>query len=128
MADKSLKVIVGVLVIVLVVMSGIFITALNSGYGNSASNNVKILTSTDEEDGTDEVDSEDEEEKEIPITGTDLEKASAAALAYLGNGRVTDSEVGDEDGYYEIEVRLDNGEEADVHLDENFNVISVEYD
>jgi len=34
----------------------------------------------------------------------------------------------DEEGYYEIEITLDNGKEMDVHLDENFNVLSVEYD
>ena len=32
-----------------------------------------------------------------PITGDDLERASAAALAHTGEGRVTDTEVGDEE-------------------------------
>lgn len=70
----------------------------------------------------------EDEAPDVPITGTALERASSAALAYIGEGRVTDSEVGDEEGYYEIEVRMNNGREADVHLDENFNVLSVEYD
>jgi len=68
----------------------------------------------------------EEEEVDVPITGTPLELASAAALDYLGEGRVTDTEIGDEEGYYEIEVTLDNGEEVDVHLDRNFKVLSVE--
>ena len=72
-----------------------------------------------------EEDDEDEEEN-VPITGSALERASAAALAYVGEGRVTDTEIGDEEGYYEIEIRLDNGREVDVHLDEDFNVLSVE--
>jgi uncharacterized membrane protein YkoI len=70
----------------------------------------------------------EEEEEDVPITGTALERASAAALAYIGQGRVTDSEVGDEDGYYEIEITKNNGREVDVHLDRNFNILSVEED
>ena len=63
-----------------------------------------------------------------PITGDALQQASEAALEYTGEGRVTDTEVGDEEGYYEIEITLDNGEEVDVHLDESFNVLSHESD
>jgi hypothetical protein len=58
---------------------------------------------------------------------SDVERASAAALAYLGGGEVTGVEVGDEDGAYEIEVTL-GGTEIDVHLDPDFNVISTEAD
>jgi uncharacterized membrane protein YkoI len=71
---------------------------------------------------------ENDEENDVPVTGTALEQASQVALAHIGEGRVTDSEIGDEEGYYEIEVTLDNGDEADVHLDRNFNVLSIEYD
>lgn len=66
------------------------------------------------------------DDSEAPITGTDLDRASAAALAATGGGRVTDSEVGDEEGYYEIEVTLEDGRQVDVHLDKNFNVLSQE--
>ena len=72
---------------------------------------------------------EDEAEgPDVAITGPALEKASKAALKHLGEGRVTDTEVGDEEGYYEVEVTLDNGNEVDVHLDEDFNVLSDEVD
>jgi uncharacterized membrane protein YkoI len=67
-------------------------------------------------------------ENETPLTGDALAKASAAALEYTGGGRVTDSEVGDEEGYYEVEVTLGDGSEIDVHLDENFKVISADAD
>jgi hypothetical protein len=60
---------------------------------------------------------------DVAITGTELDQASAAALAYVGEGQVTGTEMGDEEGYYEIEVTLDNGSQVDVHLDENFNVL-----
>jgi len=65
---------------------------------------------------------------DVAITGDPLERASAAALAYLGEGRVTDTEIGDEEGYYEIEVSLPGGGQVDVHLDEDFNVLSTEAD
>jgi hypothetical protein len=65
---------------------------------------------------------------ERPITGAALERASEAALAYTGEGRVTDTEVGDEEGYYEVEVTLENGNQVDVHLDRDFNVLHAEED
>jgi uncharacterized membrane protein YkoI len=65
---------------------------------------------------------------DVPITGNALEQASAAALEYIGQGRVTETEVGDEEGYYEIEITLDNGRQVDVHLDEAFNVLGHEDD
>lgn len=72
---------------------------------------------------------EDEAEgPDVAITGPALEQASEAALAHLGEGRVTDTEVGDEEGFYEVEVTLDNGNEVDVHLDEDFDVLSDEVD
>lgn len=62
-------------------------------------------------------------DNEQPITGPALQQASDAALQHLGEGRVTDTEVGDEEGYYEVEVTLDDGSQVDVHLDENFAVL-----
>ncbi|MGI9621255.1 MAG: PepSY domain-containing protein [Acidimicrobiales bacterium] len=66
------------------------------------------------------------DDEELPITGPALERASAAALAHTGEGRVTDTEVGDEDSFYEVEVTLENGSEVDVQLDEGFNVVGAE--
>jgi hypothetical protein len=60
---------------------------------------------------------------EEPITGPALEQASAAALAFTGGGRVTGTEVGDEESYYEVEVTLDDGTQVDVQLDERFVVV-----
>jgi hypothetical protein len=64
------------------------------------------------------------DDHEQPITGSALERASEAALAATGGGRVTDTEVGDEDAYYEVEVTLADGREVDVHLDRSFAVVS----
>jgi hypothetical protein len=63
-----------------------------------------------------------------PITGSALDKAKAAALAHTGEGKVTETEVGDEESYYEVEVTLDDGSQVDVQLDKGFNVVGSEGD
>ena len=63
------------------------------------------------------------DDTDTPITGPDLARASQAALDHTGQGRVTGTEVGDEDSYYEVEVTLDNGSQVDVQLDKNFHVV-----
>jgi uncharacterized membrane protein YkoI len=63
------------------------------------------------------------DDDEAPITGVALDRATEAALTHLGEGRVTETEVGDEDSYYEVEVTLDDGRQVDVQLDEDFNVV-----
>ena len=68
------------------------------------------------------------DDSEGPITGDALQRASDAALQHTGGGRVTDTEVGDEESYYEVEVTLDNGDQVDVQLDEAFHVVSSEND
>ncbi|MDH3518094.1 MAG: hypothetical protein OEM66_04140, partial [Acidimicrobiia bacterium] len=54
--------------------------------------------------------------------------ASAAALAHLGEGRVTETEVGDEESLYEVEVTLADGSQVDVQLDDQFRVVGTEVD
>jgi hypothetical protein len=76
---------------------------------------IAIAAATDDGEGT-------------PITGPALQRASAAALAHTGQGKVTATEVGDEEGYYEVEVTLDSGKQVDVHLDRNFHVIDSSTD
>jgi len=70
----------------------------------------------------------DDDDTDRPITGSDLDEASKAALEHTGEGRVTETEVGDEESYYEVEVTLDDGSQVDVQLDEQFNVVSDEAD
>lgn len=68
------------------------------------------------------------DDAEAPITGSALEQASDAALEHTGEGRVTETEVGDEESYYEVEVTLPSGEETDVQLNKDFTVVSSETD
>jgi hypothetical protein len=68
------------------------------------------------------------DDSEPPITGDELQQASDAALAHTGGGRVTETEVGDAESYYAVEVTLDDGSQVDVQLDEDFNVVGSEAD
>lgn len=68
------------------------------------------------------------DDAERPITGPALEQASAAALAHTGGGRVTDTEVGDEESLYEVEVTRPDGTQVDVQLDAGFTVVGAEDD
>ena len=62
------------------------------------------------------------------ITGTALARASAAALGATGGGKVTETEVGDEESYYEVEVTRADGSQVDVQLDRGFNVVGHKAD
>src|ERR671915_1014496 len=70
----------------------------------------------------------DDDGSERAIGGRALDRASAAALDHTGGGKVTETEVGDEDSYYEVEVTLDGGRQVDVQLDEKFNVVGSSSD
>ena len=59
--------------------------------------------------------------------GANLEKAESVALEHV-NGQVTGTEVGDEEGYYEVEITKDDGSRVDVHLDKNFEVLGTPAD
>ena len=60
-------------------------------------------------------------------SGSNLDKAKSVALQQV-NGRVTGSEVGDEEGAYQIEVTKDDGTQVDVNLDKNYNVLNAQAD
>jgi uncharacterized membrane protein YkoI len=68
------------------------------------------------------------DDNEAPITGDALVKAKAAALQHTGAGRVSDTEVGDEESLYEVEVTRPDGSQVDVQLDANFNVVGQKGD
>jgi uncharacterized membrane protein YkoI len=73
-------------------------------------------------------DDDDAGDSEAPITGQSLDRASAAALDHVGEGQVTETETGDEESYYEVEVTRDDGRQVDVQLDRDFNVVGQEGD
>lgn len=61
------------------------------------------------------------------LSGQELEDASAAALAEVGEGTVSEAERSDSlDNAYSVEVRLDNGDDVDIELDDSFEVVRVD--
>ncbi len=65
----------------------------------------------------------DDDGSDDAISGQALHRASAAALKETGGGRVTETEVGDEEGAYEVEVTRPDGSQVDVHLDKDISVL-----
>ena len=76
-----------------------------------------IAVATSDDDATDK-----------PIPGAARDRAGAAALEHTGGGRVTETEVGDEESYYEVEVTRADGSQVDVQLDRGFKVVGAEGD
>jgi uncharacterized membrane protein YkoI len=66
------------------------------------------------------------DDSEAPIAGSALKQAQDAALAETGEGTVTDTETGDEESFYEVEVTLNDGSEVDVQLNRDFEVVGSE--
>jgi len=69
-----------------------------------------------------------EDSSEQQANGPGIEKAKSIALDYTNGGQVTGTEVGDEEGYYEVEIIREDGSQVDVHLDRNYNVLSTPAD
>jgi len=67
-------------------------------------------------------------DSDTPITGTARARAEAAALAHTGGGRVTGTEVDDEESKYQVEVTMADGRQVDVQLDEQFRFVSAHSD
>ena len=70
----------------------------------------------------------DDDGTDRAITGSALERASQAALKETGGGKVTETEAGDEESYYEVEVTKPDGSQVDVQLDRAFKVVGSKTD
>jgi uncharacterized membrane protein YkoI len=71
---------------------------------------------------------DDDDGGERAISGAALDRASAAALDHTGGGKVTETETGDEESFYEVEVTRADGSQVDVQLDRDFEVVGSEGD
>ena len=98
-------------------------SAAGGGGGSSQEPAAATAPATENESGN-----EANEAPDQAIGGSDLDKASAAALQHTGGGQVTDTEVGDEESYYEVEVSRADGSQVDVQLDRSFQVVGDEVD
>ena len=57
--------------------------------------------------------------------GGRAERGHRVCRAAAGGGTVTQTEVGDEESYYEVEVTFADGHQVDVQLDENFDLVTT---
>jgi uncharacterized membrane protein YkoI len=65
----------------------------------------------------------DDDGKDKAIKGHALSRATRVALQATGGGKVSETERGDEESYYQVEVTKADGSRVDVNLDRAFNVV-----
>jgi hypothetical protein len=65
---------------------------------------------------------------DAPLTGESRDKAVAAAKAHVGEGEVTDTEVGDDGAAYGVEILKADGKQVEVNLDRDYRVTGTEDD
>jgi uncharacterized membrane protein YkoI len=103
--------------------------ALAGATNNSDNSSTQPAAPQSSQQAEDESGNEANEAPDQAISsGSALDKASAAALQHTGGGQVTDTEVGDEESYYEVEVTRDDGSQVDVQLDRSFQIVGDEAD
>jgi len=56
------------------------------------------------------------------------EQGECGRACHTSSSTITGTEVGDEDGYSEVEATLADGRQVDVHLDRSFNVLITKAD
>jgi hypothetical protein len=66
--------------------------------------------------------------EDVPLEGNDFDRATRSALQHVGGGTVVETEMGDDGSAYEVEVRLEDGSQVAVELDESFRVIGSDPD
>ena len=66
---------------------------------------------------------------DVPLTDAEVAAVTGAALAEAGGGTVTDVDRSDDPGHaFEVDVRLENGDELEVRLDGDYAVVSTQLD
>lgn len=67
--------------------------------------------------------------EDTPISSDEYDRVSAAALAAVGGGTVTELKRDDDPGKaWDVEITLSNGDEAEVELDASLNVLRIDLD
>ncbi|WP_218220532.1 PepSY domain-containing protein [Nesterenkonia sp. Act20] len=83
------------------------------------------VVSREDENRDDDDDRDDDRDYDRVLDAGARERAEQAALEAVGSGTMTDVEASDDPGEaYDVEVRLPDGSEVDLALDENFAVVS----
>jgi uncharacterized membrane protein YkoI len=67
-------------------------------------------------------------DNDAPLTGESRDRAIAAARAHIGEGQVTETELGDDGAAYGVEILRPDGTQVEVHLDRDYKVTGTEAD
>ena len=67
-------------------------------------------------------------EDDAQLSGESRDRAIAAARAHVGEGEVTDTEVGDDGAAYGVEILKADGSQVEVNLDRDYKVTGTEAD
>ena len=65
---------------------------------------------------------------DAPLTGEQRDRAVAAAKAHVGEGQVTETEIGDDGAAYGVEILKPDGTQVEVNLDKDYRVTGTEAD
>ena len=124
MASRAKKVLAGIAALAALAFGGAALAQAGGGSGSpDQQGSAPTASQPAAEQGESTAPESSAADPSKPINGGALEKAKAAALDATGGGKVTGTEVRDEEGYYEVEVVRDDGSQVDVHLDRGFNLI-----
>jgi uncharacterized membrane protein YkoI len=124
MATRAKKVVAGIAALAALAFGGAALAQAGSGSDSSASQPSTPAASQPAAESSESTGPDNSaSDPSTPINGGALAQAKAAALEVTGGGRVTATEVRDEEGYYEVEVVRPDGSQVDVHLDRGFNLI-----
>ena len=113
-------------------LSAAALAVVGVGAAVATSESPAITEHAEVEDEANESAEDAAEAEDTPISDQDaLATASEKALAWLDTehgvtGTVSDTEVGDEESHYEIEVTLEDGRQVDVQLTEDFEVVGLD--
>ena len=67
-------------------------------------------------------------ENDAPLTGESRDRAVASAKAHVGEGEVTETELGDDGAAYGVEILKADGTQVEVNLDRDYRVTGTEAD
>jgi hypothetical protein len=67
-------------------------------------------------------------ENDAPLTGESRDRAVASAKAHVGEGEVTETEMGDDGAAYGVEILKADGTQVEVNLDRDYRVTGTEAD
>jgi hypothetical protein len=67
-------------------------------------------------------------EDDAQLSGESRDRAIAAARAHVGEGEVTDTEIGDDGAAYGVEILKVDGVQVEVNLDRDYKVTGTEAD